>query len=197
MKRGLAAVLCTVLVMAGCGQGNDPVEQEPVQNEVQETEGSKEDEMQAELDEVPMELPSEDAAARGFYTIANGEVVGGEDVWDSFWEADAEGREASVVVCQYTREGGALLDYVYRKPEGGYLVVSDSTRDELATEANLHRTQEFSSMKVFEQFKLTEDGKEYTICVLSNEPELDEETFRTYWREMTAEAHQTYLLFVI
>lgn len=194
MKRGIAAVLCAVLMLAGCGHGNEPVEQEPVQNE---TQASKEEEMQAELDEVPEELPSEDAAARGFYTIANGEVVGGEDMWASFLEADAEGSEASVIVCQYTREGGAILDYVYRRPEGGYLVVSDSTRDELATEANLHRTQEFSNMNVFEQFKLTEDGKEYTICVLSNEPEMDEETFRTYWREMTTEAHQTYLLFVI
>lgn len=195
MKKVIAAILCAAVLAAGCGRGNEPAEQEPVQKEQQET--GKAEEMQAELDDVPEELPAEEAAAQGFYTIANGEVVGGEDAWESFLEADAKGQEASVVVCQYTREGGAILDYVYRQPAGGYLVVSDSTRDELATEANLHRTQNFTSLKVFEQFKLTEDGQEYTICVLSNEPELDEETFRTYWREMSAEAHQTYLLFVI
>lgn len=201
MKRGIALALCVFVLAAGtvsgCGRTNEPSTQEPVQNEQQEED--KAESMQEELDEVPQELPAEDAAARGFYTIANGEVLegGGEDVWESFLEADAEGREASVVVCQYTREGDPILDYVYRGPEGGYLVVSDSTRDELATEANLHRTQNFECLNMFENFKLTEDGKEYTVCVLSNEPEMDEETFRTYWREMSTEAHQVYLLFVI
>lgn len=195
MKRGFAAaVLCAVVLASGCGGGNEPA-QEPVQNE--QPQESKAEEMQAVLDEAPKELPAEDAAARGFFTIVNGEVAGGEDEWEAFRKADAEGQEASVVVCQYTREGGAILDYVYRQPEGGYLVVSDSTRDELATEANLHRTQNFSCMNVFEQFKMSEEGQEYTICVLSNEPDMDEETFRTYWREMSAEAHQVYLLFVI
>lgn len=195
MKRGIAAALCVMVLAAGCGQKNEPVEQPPVQNGQQETD--KAEEMRAELAEAPQELPADAAAEQGYYTIQNGEVVGGEAEWASFLEADAEGQEASVVVCQYTREGGAILDYVYHRPEGGYLVVSDSTRDELATEANLHRTQEFTSLKVFEGFKLTEDGTAYTICVLSNEPELDEETFRTYWREMSTEAHQVYLLFVI
>ncbi len=117
MKRAIAAVLCAVVLAAGCGRADEPAEKEPAQNEQQET--GKEEEMQAELDEVPMELPSEDAASMGFYTIANGEVVGGEDAWEAFLQADAEGKEASVVVCQYTREGGAILDYVYRQPEGG------------------------------------------------------------------------------
>lgn len=196
MKRGIAAALCAVLLVSGCGKADAPVEQEPVQNEEQQEMG-KEEEMRAELEGAPQDLPPETAVEMGYYTISNGEVAGGEDVWASFLEADAEGSEASVIICQYTREGGALLDYVYRQPEGGYLVVSDSTRDELATEDNLHRTQNFSSLNVFEDFKMTEDGTEYTICVLSNEPELDEDTFRTYWREMTAEAHQVYLLFVV
>ena len=96
MKRAIAAVLCAVVLAAGCGRADEPAEKEPAQNEQQET--GKEEEMQAELDEVPMELPSEDAASMGFYTIANGEVVGGEDAWEAFLQADAEGKEASVVV---------------------------------------------------------------------------------------------------
>ena len=93
-----------------------------------------------------------------------------------------------------------MLDYLTHNAEGGYLLASDRSRDGYEKEdmeKQNYITEEFAELKVFENFSLSEGGTEYTIGVLTNEPELDADTFRTYWTEMTAEAHEAYLLFVI
>ena len=44
------------------------------------------------------------------------------------------------------------------------------------------------------------DGQQvtaYTVCVLSNEKDMNADTFRTYWNEMTMDAHQVYPLFIL
>jgi hypothetical protein len=192
MKKGLLATICVMVLLAGCG-GQPTKEPEP-----QETAITAE-EMQAYLQELPEEVTKETAVSEGFYTIADGAVAGGQEAWDGFLQASEQGEAASVVICQYSMQGGAMLDYLSHQAEGGYLLVSDRTRDgygeELEIEKQLQET--FDCLNIFEDFRLEEGGQAYTICVLSNEPELDAETFRTYWQERTTEAHQTYLLFVI
>ena len=44
---------------------------------------------------------------------------------------------------------------------------------------------------------LEEGGTAYTVCVLSNEKDMNADTFRTYWNEMTMDAHQVYPLFIL
>ncbi len=210
-KRILAMLFALTLAFSAAGCGGKDTEEQPTeqdqQQEQQDTEnqydpreGASEEAlgMLDYLEGLPAEIPQEDAAADGFFTIADGAVVSGQEKWDAFIEAVNAGEEASVVVCQYSMHGGAVLDYVLHRADGGYEVVSDTTRDGYERENGIYeRVQKFEAMKVFEDFSLQEGGSSYKICVLSDEANLDEDTFRTYWTEMSTEAHHTYLLFVI
>lgn len=212
MKKSILAVFCAAMMLAGCGGAAAEAEteaavQETTTEETKETEAAdttaeekKDEEMLTYLKELPAEIPAETAAEQGFFTIENGEVKSGQENWDAFVKAAEAGEEASVVLCQYSANGGAMLDYLTHKAEGGYLLASDRSRDGYEKEdmeKQNYITSEFAALKVFEGFSLSEGGTEYTIGVLTNEPELDADTFRTYWKEMSAEAHEAYLLFVI
>ena len=219
MKKKFLTIFCTVMLACGaaaCGggakedasvdhSGHDHAQEERVETETavsdydpKEGASSQALEMLDYLEELPEEIPLEKAEAEGFFTIADGKVTNGQDAWDNFMAAAEKGEEASVVVCQYSMNGGAVLDYILHRADGIYEVVSDTTRDGYERENGIYqRVQEFEALKVFEDFSLQEGGSSYTICVLSNEADLDADTFRTYWKEMSTEAHQTYLLFVI
>lgn len=209
MKKRFLAICCAFALAcgaAGCGGGEEEhdhdhaQEQESVQNAYDPKAGASDEAIAAldRLEALPQELTQEAAAEEGFFTIADGAVVSGQAEWDAFLAAAEAGEEASVVVCQYSQLGGAILDSVTHRADGIYEVVSDQTRDGYERENGIYRmVQEFASLHVFEDFTLQEGGTSYIVCVLSNEPELDAETFRTYWTEMTTEAHQTYMLFVI
>ena len=206
MKKSVLAVFCAAMMLAGCGGAATEAEttettQETTAEDTETTEtAAKDEEMLTYLKELPAEIPAETAAEQGFFTIEKGEVKSGQEEWDAFMKAAEAGQEASVVLCQYSELGGAMLDYLTYSKEGGYLLVCDRSRDGYAEgeyEKENYLTEEFAALKVFENFSLSEGGTEYTIGVLTNEPELDADTFRTYWKEMTAEAHEAYLLFVI
>ena len=208
MKKRVLAVFCAAMMLAGCGGAAEETEtaaQEVTQETTAEdtaTEdtAAKDEEMLTYLKELPAEIPAETAAEQGFFTIENGEVKSGQENWDAFMEAAATGKEASVVLCQYSAQGGAMLDYLTYSADGGYLLASDRSRDgyeKEEMEKQNYITDEFEALKVFENFSLSEGGTEYTIGVLTNDPQLDADTFRTYWIEMTAEANEAYLLFVI
>lgn len=201
MKKRMLAVLFAAMLacgVAGCGN-NGTTDQTEGQNTEVTTglEGeAKEtaDEMQTELQSYGADLTAEDAAAAGLYTIENGAVVGGQENWDAF----AAGEADAVIVCQFSKNGGAMLDSVKHLADGSYLVVTDITRDGYEYEEKEDYTQKiFECMTVLEGFSLEEGSAEHTVCVLSNEAELDADTFRTYWTEMTMDAHQVYPLFVI
>ncbi len=219
MKKKVFAIICAAMLAcgaAGCGSGaaeddhsghdhaqeEQHVETEPetIVSDYDPREGASEEALKAldYLEALPEEIPQENAAAEGFFTIVDGEVTSGQEVWDNFMTAVEKGEEASVVVCQYSMNGGAILDHILYRADGIFEVVSDTTRDGYERENGIYqRVQEFEALKVFEDFSLQEGGSSYTICVLSNEADLDADTFRTYWKEMSTEAHQTYLLFVI
>lgn len=211
MKKSVLAVFCAAMMLAGCGGAAAEAEtQEATQQETtgtteatEETEAAeeaKDEEMLTYLKELPAEVPAETAAENGFFTIANGEVTSGQAEWDAFLASADAGEDASVVLCQYSANGGAMLDYLTYSKEDGYLLVSDRSRDgyeKEELEKQNYITEEFAALKVFEGFSLSEGGTEYTIGVLTNDPALDADTFRTYWIEMTAEEKECYLLFVI
>lgn len=207
MKKSVLAVFCAAMMLAGCGGATaeeaETTAQEVTAEETTETTeetAAKDEEMLTYLKELPAEIPAETAAEQGFFTIEKGEVKSGQEKWDAFMQAAEAGQDASVVLCQYSANGGAMLDYLTYSKENGYLLVSDRSRDgyeKEELEKQNYITGEFAALKVFEGFKLSEGGTEYTIGVLTNDPELDADTFRTYWIEMTAEANEAYLLFVI
>lgn len=195
-KRMLAVLFASMLAcgVVGCG-GNGAKEQQveattELAGEIKETA----DEMQTELQSYGADLTAEAAAAAGLYTIENGTIVGGQENWDAF----AAGETDSVIVCQFSKNGGAMLDYVKHLDGGSYLVVTDVTRDGYEYKEKEDYTQKvYECLTVLEGFSLEEGSAEHTVCVLSNEAEMDADTFRTYWNEMTMDAHQVYPLFVI
>ncbi|MGN0136500.1 hypothetical protein [Anaerotignum sp.] len=199
-KRMLAVLFAAVLVcgVAGCGsKTEEPQTEEQNVEETVELDGETQetaDQMQAELQGYATDLTAVDAAAAGLYTIENGAVVGGQENWDAF----AAGKADTVIVCQFSKNGGAMLDYVKHLADGSYLVVTDITRDGYEySKKEDYTTKVFECLTVLEGFSLEEGSAEHTVCVLSNEAELDANTFRTYWNEMSMDAHQVYPLFII
>lgn len=201
-KRVLAMLFAAMMVcgVAGCGGAEKDAETEnTAQEEVAEP--TKEEEMMGYLAALPEEIPVETAVKAGFFTIKDGAVAGGQEAWDAFIAASGNGEEASVILCQYTEMDGAVLDFLYYSTETGYLLVTDETRggfeDTEEETRGEYYTRSFEVLKVFDDFSLKEGGTVYDICVLTNEAELDAATFATYWTEMSMDAHQTMLLYVI
>ncbi len=181
-----AAMLCGT---AGCGTNRDNTE-----TGLTAEENTLAEQIQQDLQEYSAELTAEEAAAAGMYTIQDGAVVGGTESWDAF----IEGETNTVVVCQFSRKGGAMLDAVERLEDGGYLVVTDVSRDGYTYEEKEDYSRKvYEYLTVFEDFSLEEGGTEHTVCVLSGEAKLTEEEFRTYWTELTMDEHGVYPLFVI
>lgn len=186
-KRILAMVVAVVMAcgVAGCG-GNSAVQPE--------NENPIATEMQAELQSYATDLDAAAAKEAGLFTIEKGAVVSGQDNWDAFMAKETE----SVILCQFSKNGGAMLDYVQRQEDGSYLVVSDVTRDGYEyDEKEDYKTQSFTELKVFENFTVQEGGTPHTICVMTNDAKLDADTFRTYWNELSYEENGAFLLFVI
>lgn len=208
MKKRILAVLFAMMMLAGCGGAADEQEghdhatdqqTEEMVDDAEEIDAETEalvETMKAELSVYADYLPAEEAAAAGMYTITADGVVGGQEEWDAFMAGDQE----SVILCQYTQKGGAVLDYLMHREDGSYLILSDSSRDGYEDDEKMgedFEVQKFAALKVFEDFKVQDDSTPVTIGVLTNEVTLDADTFRTYWNEGSTAAHQAYLLYVI
>ncbi len=189
-KRMLAMVFATLLAcgIAGCGGAEE--------KEVNETVGSA---LTEELKALPKDLTVEAAAEKGFYTIANGAVVDGQENWDAFVKASEADETASIIICQGTQKEGVVLDNLqYDAENDAYTVVTDTTRDGYEDEKSiLKEAAVYTDLKVFENFTLQEGGTAYTVCVLSDNAELTADDFRTHWINMTADENHIYMLFVI
>ena len=185
-KRMLAMVFAVVMAcgVAGCGGGEaQPESENPIATE-----------MQAELQSYAEDLDAAAASEAGLFTIENGAVVGGQESWDAFMAEETE----SVILCQFSQNGGAMLDYVQRQEDGSYLVVTDVTRDGYEyDEKEDYKTQSFTEIKVFENFTVQEGGTPHTVCVMTNDAELDAATFLKYWNELSYEENGAFMLFVI
>lgn len=196
MKKRIFAVLFAMMMLAGCGGAEDEHAGHDHAEE-QKQEVAADDAASKYLQSLPAEIPVEDAVAEGFYTINDG-VVSNQEVWDAFMAAVEKGEEAEVVVCQYTTKGGSVLDYVTHHADGRIEVVTDTTRDGYNDEKSILKPAEtYTELKVFENFSLQEGGTAYTVCVLSDNPELTADDFRAYWIEMTTEENGVYMLYVI
>ena len=184
-KRMLAMIFAVVMACgtAGCGG-----------NKETEVDSAVVAEIQTELQAYDTLLTAEAAATAGMYTIANGAVVSGQEKWDDFLNGTAE----SVILCQFSAKGGAMLDYVMKQEDGSYLVVSDLTRDGYEYEEKEdYQTQVFTQIKVFEDFTVQEGGTAHTVCVMTNDAELDAATFLQYWKDLSYEENGAFMLFVI
>lgn len=198
-KKFFAMLLAVVMVCGAAGCGKDAADKKDGQSTeitaALDGETAQEAEkLQEALQSYAAELTAADAAAAGMYTIQDGAVVGGQAHWDDF----AAGKTDAVIVCQFSKNGGAMLDSVKRLAGGGYLVVTDVTRDGYDYQAKEDYTQKvYECLTVLKDFALAEGSAAHTVCVLSNEADLDADTFRTYWNEMTMDAHQVYPLFIL
>ncbi|MDO4531813.1 MAG: hypothetical protein Q4C06_07525 [Bacillota bacterium] len=186
MKKHLFVLLMAAMLMLG-GCGGSGAVQEEKENPIAT-------EMQAELQSYDAELTAADAAEAGMFVIEGGKVVGGQENWDAFYAGEAE----SVIICQFSLEGGAMLDYVAEQTDGSYVVVSDLTRDGYDfAEKEDYKIQEFKHIKVFEEFRVQEGGTAYTVCVMTDDENLDAATFLSYWQELSYEENGAFMLFVI
>ena len=205
-KKCLAVIFAAMMAfgVAACGgaadehEGHDHATEQNVEETVdgEEETPAEAEEMITYLQQFPNLIEVDTAVAEGFYTITADGVAGGQENWDAFMAGEAE----SVILCQYTAKGGAVLDYLTHRADGSYIIVSDSSRDGYTEEEKMgenYEVQEFAALKVFEDFSVQEGAQAYTIGVLTNEPGLDADTFRTYWNEGSTAAHQAYLLYVI
>lgn len=198
MKKRMLAIAFAVMMacgIAGCAEGTeDTVQQENETSAAAELQTEAQTEMQAELQSYPADLNAEGAAEAGMYTIEKGAVVSGQDKWDAFMAKETD----AVILCQFSVNGGAMLDYLYRQEDGSYLIVSDLSRDGYEYEEKKdYDTNTFTEMKVFENFAVTEGGTTHTICVMTDDAELTAETFLQYWNELSYEENGAFLLFVI
>lgn len=185
-KRILAMVFAAVMACGIVGCGGETTQPE--------NENSAAAEMQAELQSYAADLNAEAAADAGMFTIKGGAVVSGQEYWDAFMAGEAE----SVILCQFSMYDGAMLDYVQRQEDGSYLIVSDLTRDGYKYEGKEdYKTQTFTEIKMFENFTVQEGGTSHTICVMTNDAELDAETFLQYWNDLSYEENGAFMLFVI
>ena len=185
-KRILAMAFAVAMAVgaAGCGGG-------AAQSGVDDAKAA---EMQAELQAYDVMLTPEDAVAAGMFTITGGAVVSGQENWDAFMAGEAD----SVLLCQFSAKGGAMLDYVAKQEDGSYLVVSDLTRDGYEYEGKEdYQTQVFTEIKVFENFTVQEGGTPHTVCVMTNDAALDAATFLQYWKDLSYEENGAFMLFVI
>ena len=182
-KRWVLLLLAAMLTLGGCGGAVQEETKNPIAAE-----------MQAELQSYDAELDAAAAAAAGMFVIEGGEVVSGQENWDAFSSGEAE----SVIICQFSMEGGAMLDYVAKQEDGSYVVVSDLTRDGYTyAEKEDYKIQEFEYIKVFEEFKVQADSTPRTVCVMTDDKNLDAAMFLTYWQELSYEENGAFMLFVI
>ena len=186
MKKRILAMTFAVMMAFGaaaCGGGAES-----------DTENAQAAEKQAQLQTYDAMLTPEAAAEENMFTIANGAVVSGQEHWDAF----VAGETDSVLLCQFTAKGGAMLDYVTLHEDGSYLVVSDLTRDGYEYEEKEdYQTQVFTEIKVFENFTVQEGGTPHTVCVMTNDAALDAATFLQYWKDLSYEENGAFMLFVI
>ena len=184
-RRILALMLATVMVfgVAACGGAEKEEQGDPVVTEMVTT-----------LQSYAPDLDAAAAAEAGLYTIADGAVAGGQEEWDAFMAEEKD----SVIICQFSMKGGAMLDYLRRMEDGSYLLISDISRDGYEYEDKQDYTaQFFTQVKVFGDFVAVEGGTPHTICVMTNDPALDADTFLKYWAEVSYEENGAFLLFVI
>ena len=201
MKKRIFAVLFATMMLAGCG-GDDHAghnhDKDHAEEQKQEVEVEQElDETSAYLQGLPKLITVDDAVAEDFFVIQDG-VTSNQEAWDAFAAAVEKGEEAEVVVCQFTMKGGTVLDHLKYTADGNFVVTSDTSRDGYNDEkSKLKAAETYTEMKRFENFSLQEGGTAYTVCVLSDNPELTADDFRAEWINMTAEENHIYMLFVI
>ena len=155
MKKKLLAMLLAVVMVcgvAGCGKDKtDATDGQQVTAELDGEMKKEADTLQKALEGYAADLTAEDAAAAGMYTIHNGAVVGGQENWDAF----AAGKTDEIIICQFSKNDGAMLDSVKRLAGGGYLVVTDVTRDGYEyTEKEDYTRNIYECMTMLDDFSL-------------------------------------------
>lgn len=203
MKKRVLAMAFAIMMAFGaaaCGGSRETVT-EPESSEMTEVmddekiyDSGMAEEMLEALKAYDADLTAADAVDAGMFTIENGVVVGGQEKWDAFMAGETD----SVMLCQFSANGGAMLDYVAKQVDRSYMVVSDLTRDGYEYEKKEdYKTQVFTEIKVFEDFVAQEGGKAHTVCVMTDDEELDAKTFLQYWSELSYETNGAFILFVI
>ena len=101
-----------------------------------------------------------DAAANGCFVVVHGDVEGdSKKAWDAFYTNVTQGKDAAIIIIQYTIEGDPILNYVSFK-NGSFFSVTDVTRDAWSGP----NPYSFNSYKFLHQF----ETEEYITVILSD-----------------------------
>lgn len=209
MRRGcILVILSSVLILGGCNveknnykeinsKENTSISQEESKKEentsINQKEGSKFEEIKAELNKIPKDYSSDMATEDGNFVVVHGSVKSDIDILNKFAEDSQSGKEASIVIVQYTIEGDPIImKIIYDGSK--YYGVKDNTRDEFGIAE--YTESEFKHLKIFEEdnekiyYLLDEDIsykdlmkslessdssnriKSWFICTVDNKPSL-------------------------
>lgn len=111
----------------------------------------------------------------GCFVIGFHQIIGGSDLWKSFYESYQGGEAAEIVLAQFTDEGDAILDYLYYDGNKVYHV-SDASRDGFLGNGEKYYEETFSYLKVYEN--TADNGDRTSTLVLTDNDALTYEEWQ-------------------
>ena len=98
------------------------------------------------------DLEELNAIENNFIVIKDREIVGNEDLWNTFYENTINNRDDSIIIVKYTEQNDPILTYLsYLDDE--YFMVEDNTRDRYDEEIEDYYEYKFKYLKIFEDDK--------------------------------------------
>lgn len=121
---------------------------------------------------------------KGCFVTAHGQLIGGRDVWDSFYANVKAHIPCDMVSVQFTVEGDAILDYVYYNGNTFYCV-NDSSRDAFGGSDNGgYRELNYPYMNVYDE--VLKNGDKTILIVLSEDEDM---TYDEYYKAIASDKY--------
>lgn len=171
-------MFATAISLYGCGKSaKDTKETKATITQIKKTQRekkieiktlSKYDEIKDLLSKYPKNLTAEQAKYQGMITIEHGAFdKKSQKLWNQFLKNKIEHKkDSAIIICQFTTEGDAILQYVsYVK--GKFYYVEDSTRDTYSSEKYVQYSYDYQ--KIYRQ-----DGHYIVILTTNNKMTFDE-----------------------
>ena len=145
-----------------------------------------EETIQSILSDYPEYLGPKEAVDIGCFVVVRGNAEGkSKKVWDKFYANSTKGKDAAVLICQYTDEGDPILTYVSFM-DGSFYSITDTSRDTYGGPDPYYS----GSYKFLNQFKT--DGQ--ITAFLSD---FDYRTLESYYSDTEANREKSTYLFSV
>ncbi|MDL2261222.1 DUF4362 domain-containing protein [Methanimicrococcus sp. OttesenSCG-928-J09] len=138
------------------------------------------------LSSYPKNMMPEEAVTAGFFVILHG-VVNEESktAWDMFNANITQGKDATVIILQYTIEGDPILNYV-SFVNGSFYSVTDTSRDQWGGPNHYHD----GSYQFLKQFEQSIEQTKLITVILSD---IDYDTIDAYEKDEDRDEKSIYL----